>query len=195
MAEQHSLSDDELRDAFDKAKGEQRATLDQDGTAAILRHLGTTVGKMQEIGVNISIQVISGDHASAYDMMYTTNSSHTMYGSSINAYGFIRIGETQHLFAIANKLGETEVSQLYLSKFNTGEAAGRQSADGKAKTHAAIPGEIYDFRSDPEALKKFQKKLVEIAAQEAVVMENDPAEIFNAPPAPYTKPAAPKLRP
>lgn len=195
MAEQHPLDNTGLRDAFDKAKEEQRAAFDKDGTATILQHLGTTVSKMQEIGIDIGIQVIAGDHASAYDMMYTVNASGALYGSSINAYGYIRIGATQHLFAIANKLGESDISQLYLSKFNTGEAAGRHSTDGnKTKTHAAIPADMYDFRSDAEALKKLQKKLIEIAALEAIVMENDPAELFNAPSAPYTKPAA-KLKP
>lgn len=191
MTEQSSFKTEELRDAFEKAKDTLRGTLEKDGTAGILQHLSNTVSKLQQAGIDISIEVISGDHAGAYDMIYTTNGTKgSIPGSSVNAFGYIRVGETQHLFAVANKLGENDVERLYLSQFNVSEFNARSTNAGTGKTHADISGTMYDFRSDKDALQKLQTRLIEIAAQQSVVMENDAAGVFNAPSAPYTKPAA-----
>lgn len=194
MAEQLQFTDEQLKSAFDKVKGEHRASFEEDGTAEILRHLSNTVGRLQSAGADISIQVISGDHTSAYDMMYTVGDYKQTYGE-INAYGFIKMGERQHLFAISSKFGEEAVSRLYLSKFNVHLTGGRATDDeGKNRTRDYIPGEMYDFKTDQRALRKLQERLINLAAQAVVVKEYDSENVFNRPAEPPTKPSAAKLK-
>lgn len=122
-------------------------------------------------------------------MMYVTSKPDSNSGS-IRAYGYINIGTAQRLFAVADTIGGESISRLYLSNFNVTAEGGRSSTNnGSNRTTTAIPGEAYDFKDDPDALKKFQQRLIDIAAEYEAVMENDKAGVFNNPSTPYTKPA------
>lgn len=188
MAEQSSLSRDELRDAFEAAKTLNRQTNEEKGTANILQHLSDTVRLLQETGIDITVKVMPDGHSNAYDMMYVTSKPKNNSGN-IQAYGYIHIGTAQRLFAIADQIGGEKVSRLYLSNFNVTVEGGRSSTDnGASKTTTAIPGEAFDFEKDADALKKLQTKLVNIAAEYVAVMEQDKAGVFNTPTAVYTKP-------
>ena len=189
MAEQTPLSQDELRDAFEAAKISNRQINEENGTANILQHLSDTVRLLQETGIDIAVKVMPDGHSNAYDMMYVTSKPKSSSGN-IQAYGYIHIGTAQRLFAIADQIGGEKISRLYLSKFNVTVEGGRSSTDnGASKTTTAIPGEVFDFEKDAEALKKFQTKLVNIAAEYVTVMEQDKSGVFNVPSAAYTKPA------
>ena len=189
MAEQTPLSRDELRDAFEEAKISNRKTNDEKGTSSILQHLSDTVRELQETGIDITVKVMPDGHTNAYDMMYVTSKPKSSSGN-IQAYGYIHIGTAQRLFAIADQIGGEKISRLYLSKFNVTVEGGRSSTDnGASKTTTAIPGEVFDFEKDADALKKLQTKLVNIAAQYIAVMEQDKSGVFNMPAATYTKPA------
>ncbi len=194
MAEQTPLSRDELRDAFEAAKTSNREANEKNGTANILRHLSDTVRLLQEAAIDITVKVMPDGHSNAYDMMYVTSKPKSNSGN-IQAYGYIHIGTAQRLFAIADQIGGEKVSRLYLSNFNVTVEGGRSSTDnGASKTTTAIPGEVFDFENDADALKKLQTKLVNIAAEYVTVMEQDKAGVFNAPAATYTKPVG-RLKP
>lgn len=188
MAGQTPLSNDELRDAFEAAKVSNRHLNEENGTSKILLQLSDTVRQLQEIGIDITVKVMPDGHSNAYDMMYVTSKPKSSSGN-IQAYGYIHIGTAQRLFAIADQIGGEKISRLYLSKFNVTVEGGRSSTDnGATKTTTAIPGEVFDFEKDADALKKFQTKLVNIAAEYVTVMEQDKAGVFNAPGSAYTKP-------
>ena len=188
MAEQTPLSREELRDAFEAAKVSNRQINEEKGTAKILQHLSDTVRLLQETGIDISIKVMPDGHSNAYDMMYVTSKPKSNSGN-IQAYGYIHIGTAQRLFAIADQIGGEKVSRLYLSNFNVTVEGGRSSTDnGASKTTTAIPGEVFDFEKDADALKKLQTKLVNIAAEYVTVMEQDKSGVFNVTSATYTKP-------
>jgi hypothetical protein len=189
VAEQTPLTHNELREAFETAKTKNREMNSENGTALILQHLSDTVRLMQESGIDIAVKVMPDSHSNAYDMMYVTSKPGSNSGS-IRAYGYIHIGTAQRLFAIANTIAGENISRLYLSSFNVTVEGGRSSTNnGTSKTITAIPGEAFDFKDDPDALKKLQQRLVDIAAEYATVMENDKAGVFNAPSTSYTKPA------
>lgn len=195
MGEQASLDDETIRTLFTEAVEKHRLDRLNDGTTNILQGLSKTVGEMQQAGIDISIQVLAGDNTNAYDMVYTASKPAQLY-ASVNAYGYIRIGAAQHLFAVAAEVDDKSVSQLYLSRFNvTGEGFRSTPDNGKTRTNTFIPADIFDFHDSRRALVEFQKKLIDIAAQQAVVTEADKSQVFNAPSSAYTKPAAPKLKP
>lgn len=178
-----------MREAFEAAKLSNRQTNEENGTASILQHLSDTVSLSQEAGIDITLKVMPDGHSNAYDMMYVTSKPKSNSGN-IQAYGYIHIGTAQRLFAIADQIGGEKISRLYLSKFNVTVEGGRSSTDnGASKTTTAIPGEVFDFEKDADALKKLQTKLVNIAAQYIAVMEQDKSGVFNMPAAAYTKPA------
>lgn len=60
---------------------------------------------------------------------------------------------------------------------------------GGTRLHAFIPGYMYDFKEDPEALTKLEKQLVVDAAQDITIKQADPAGVFNQPATGMTKPA------
>lgn len=188
MALQESLSAEELLEAFKTAKADNRVRHQERGTSEILQHLSNTIRMMQEAGIEASMSVMPGGHSNAYDMMYVTSKPKSNSGT-IDAYGYIKIGTAQRLFAVASKVSNQEIARVYLSDFNVTVEGGRSSTDnGGSKTATVIPGEAYDFKDDAGALKKLQNALLVIAGEYASVTENDPARVFNAPPAAFTKP-------
>lgn len=177
MKDQTPLSPGEMREAFDKARAAARADLEKSGVAQILQHLSDTVSSLQGNGADISVAARANAHSNAFDMMYSISG---YGGGTIDAYGYITIGNTSHLWAAASKHNDKPVQRLYLSKNNVVEEGGRMTSDkGATNSHMVIPGDCFDFGEDPEALQKLQKKLVSLCADNEAVLENDRGNVFN----------------
>ena len=193
MKNQTSLPAADMRAAFDQARTAAREAAEERGVAKILRYLSETTKALQANGVNVTTTVRAGDHTNAYDMMYAVSGA---YGGTIDNYGYIRFGETTHLWAIASEHDGKPVCRLYLSKHNVEREGGRNSTDsGQTNSRTYIPGNCYDFNEDAEALRSLQQRLIAICASNGVLLENDSENVFNhaGGPAIIQKPA-PKLK-
>ncbi len=180
----------QIGDTFRKLSKKQKDFMDTYGIGNILRALGDSVKCMQDAGIDISIDVRSGQYADAYDMIFSNTEAKEV---SISAYGFLRIGHTVRLWAIAHDINGESVQKLAISKFNTAEGASRMSWSSSFKSGA----NVYDFAQDADALIKLQMYMIDIAADNHALAEYDSAQVFNrpAPTSTQGKLPAKKLRP
>jgi hypothetical protein len=177
MTDQKPLTASELKDVFDQALKTRREEAVKNGSAAILRALSEAVKAQQEAGADVGITVRGGAHTNAYDMVYTVGGSH---GGTVDFYGVIASGAGRYLFAVASRFNGKDVQHLYVSKFNAEAEGGRFGKDSNnAKSQTLITADCFDFGTDAEALRKFQKRLAELCAENAIAAENDPAGVFN----------------
>lgn len=184
MKEQKSLSDAELKHAFEEAMVRTRNDMGGNGAAQMLRMLSGTVRELQALGADVSITVSADSHSNAYDMIYTTSGPADKGSTNIRAHGFIRSGESSHLFAVAIQYNGEPVQRIYLSTFNTSYEGGRLQATDGGTQRARIPGAAYDFIADETALARLQSRIASICAENAVVLECDAGNVFNQPVAP-----------
>ena len=170
---QKSLGSFKLRTLFQEKTAAETHELETDGTASILRHLSLGVHELQEAGIDVRIDIRTGDYSSAYDMIFGT----AQENASAPVYGFIHIGAMSHLFAIAGKMDDAPAAKLWISEHNASEAGGRIEWE-RAQS---APATVLHFDEDPDALKDFQKFIVKKAAAYAAAMTNDVAGVFNTP--------------
>ncbi len=156
MAAQPALTAAELRDAFDAARRAQAETNRATGTDEILKHLSNTVRQLQDAGADISLTARAAASTGAYDLMYTA-SGDSKGSATMDVHGFLRIGQSSYLFAIATKFNDAPVKRVYISKYNTTDENSRIKIEKTdTRTQTVIFGTVYDFGSDPEALKNFR---------------------------------------
>jgi len=184
MTPQERLSSSELRAAFEEALTNARQSLQDSNANVLLQHLSETVRDLQSAGADISIEVKSGAHTNAYDMIYTT--SGTSNGTTnVEAYGFLRMNASSYLFAVCTQYMGEPVERIYVSEWNVGAEGGRQAnIDGSNRQRTTIGGTMYDFETDEKALATLQADLAKTCADSAAVAECDPAQVFNKPAAP-----------
>lgn len=188
LPEQQQQDDDTLRAAFEEAKADYAVTHADDGTTRILQHLSNTIARLQKLGIEAGVEVFAGGSTAAYDLAYTVMKPASNFGN-INAHGTITLGNTKLMFAVVNKIAEAQVNALVLSQFDVRSTQAHRLTQGGTRLHAFIPGYMYDFKTDPEALQKLEKQLVVDAAQDITVKQADPAGVFNQPAQGMTKPA------
>lgn len=170
---QKSLGSFQLRTLFQEKTGEETREMEDDGTAGILRHLSLGVHELQEAGIDVRIDIRTGDYSSAYDMVFGT----AQENASAPVYGFIHIGPMSHLFAIASKIDDEPAAKLWISEHNASETNGRIEWE-RAQS---APATLLHFDEDEDALKDFQKLIVKKAAAYAAAKKNDVAGVFNTP--------------
>lgn len=193
MKDQSPLSAGEIREAFDKARAETREKLENSGAGPILAYLSEAVSALQAGGADVTLFARNGDHTNAYDMMYTCSGGGS---GTVKAYGVIKSGAAEHLWAIASEHDKKPVSRLYISLHNASCEGGRISTDnGASNSRTTIRSDCYDFGTDPEALKKMQQRLIDICAGNAAVMDYDTQGVFNkTAPDPVISKPSPKLK-
>lgn len=190
MSGYKKLSTAQICDTFKKLADKQKDFMDIYGIGNILRALSDSVKTMQDAGIDISIDVRSGQYADAYDMLFSNVEAKT---ATIYTYGFLHIGHTVRLWALAHQIDDAAVKKLMISEFNTAEGASRMSWSSSLKSGA----NVYDFEEDADALVKLQMDLIEIAADDHVLAAYDSAQVFNRPAPASTQGKLPskKLRP
>ncbi len=188
MADQPALSAAELRDAFDAARREQAESNRATGTDEILKHVSNTVRQLQDAGADISLTARTAASTGAYDLMYTV-SGDSKGSATMDVHGFLRIGQSSYLFAIATKFNDTAVKRLYISKYNTSDENSRIKIEKTdTRTQTVIFGTAYDFDSDPEALKKMQGWMAGMAGKTAALLQSDAGGVINRDAPKMTKP-------
>ncbi|MDE1151220.1 MAG: hypothetical protein PW788_01690 [Micavibrio sp.] len=171
-----------LRAAFEQALVEARQTLQDSGASEMLTHLSETVRDLQSAGADISLQIRAGSHSNAYDMIYTTSGSATNGPTSVEAYGFLRAGESSHLVAVCTQYSGEPVHRIYVSEWNAGPEGGRQAnIDGSNRQRTTIGANMYDFDTEANALQSLQTNIAKICADNAAVAECDTGQSFNKP--------------
>lgn len=190
MSGYKKLTAAQIGDTFRKLSEKQKDFMDIHGIGNILRALGDSVKSMQDAGIDISIDVRTGQYADAYDMIFSNTEAKE---AAVSTYGFLRIGPTVRLWAIAHDINGESAQKLAISEFNTAEGASRMSWSSSFKSGA----NVYDFAQDADALVKLQMYLIDIAADNHALAEYDSAQVFNrpAPASTQGKLPAKKLRP
>lgn len=170
---QKTLGSFRLRNLFQETVVEEARDLEDTGTASVLRYMSLAVHELQEAGVDVRIDIRSGDFSNAYDMVFGMAKEN----ASVPVYGFLHIGPISRLFAIACKMDEKPGAKLFISEHNASESAGR--IEWEHMEH--VPTILLHFDEDPDALKDFQKYIVKQAALYTAAMKNDVAGVFNSP--------------
>lgn len=170
-AAQKTLGSFQLRRIFEEKIKEHDETLEDTCVASALRSLSLAVHEMQEAGLDISLDIRTGDYSNAYDMIF----SQAEQNASMAAYGFLHIGNMTRLIAIADEIDHVPTTRVYLSEHNTHETESRMEWE-KAQTTPCI---CFNFRQDADALKDFQKYVVGQAARYDATLKNDVAGVFN----------------
>lgn len=191
MAEQSPLSDEQVRDAFNKARQAATDKMEKNGSSGILQALSNTIRQLQDAGADISVEIVPGPSNSAYDMVYTV-AKKSESNNMMEAHGFVRIGEAKHLFAVVSKFAGAPVEQIYISQYGITEGSNRlqlPAGTNGGQTRTVIYGDMYDFGTDATAIQKLQNKLAELAGAEKAVLANDSAGVFNKPAQSLQKPS------
>jgi hypothetical protein len=170
----------ELRESFDKARREELDYLDKRGVAGILRGMSEAVKALQDCGADVRLDVIPGGSTTAYDLQESLRGPNNKGSCNINAYGYIRFGTASHLFAVSSMHDGVAEKKLYVSSWDVpGPATTGQLVVKDSTTRMQIEAEAFDFKTDSDALKKFQDFLVKNAAESTAVLESDSAGVFN----------------
>ena len=174
MADNTHLSSAQLRDLFEKLAKREKKSFDQKGIADVLRNLSNAVKSMQDAGIDIAVDVRSGQYTNAYDLLFSNIEANN---SNITVYGFFHIGGAAQLWALADSINDAPVKKLIVSEFNAAESQGRTEWSNYHKT----PGKVFDLDTDTDAMAKLQLHLTSIAAERQVLREYDAADVFGRP--------------
>lgn len=170
-AAQKTLGSLKLRRIFEEKSSEHAEELEDNCVASALRMLSLAVHEMQEAGMEVSLDIRTGDYSNAYDMVF----SQAQANASVAAYGFLHIGPMTRLIAIADEVDEVPTTRVYLSEHNTHETESRMEWE-KAQT---VPCICFNFRQDQDALTDFQTYVAGQAAKYMATIKNDIAGVFN----------------
>lgn len=175
MVKQTKLSAEVLREAFaaqaNSLEGAQRIKR----VSEVLRDLSEAVKTMQDAGIDIAIDVRSGQYSNAYDLIFTNTDD--AKNSHISVYGFFTVTGAKHLWALADTLNDEPVKKLYVSEFVASEQQGRIEWSSRQKT----PGYRFDLDTDPDALAKMQLHMVNLASERKFINDQDVAGVFGRP--------------
>ena len=174
MAEDNHLSSAQLRDLFEKLTKRDKASLKQHGIDDVLRGLSRAVKSLQDAGIDIAIDVRSGQYANAYDLLFSNVEAKN---SNITVYGFFHIGGTSQLWALADTINDAPAKKLVVSEFTAAEGQSRIEWSSNQKA----PGSVFDFDDDNDAMAKLQLHLASVAAARHILREYDAADVFGRP--------------
>lgn len=174
MTKDNTLSSAQLRDAFEKMTQREKNTLKKKGVDDVLRQLSKAVKTMQDAGIDIAIDVRSGQYANAYDLLFTNVEANNC---NITVYGFFHVVGASQLWALADTINDAPAKKLVVSEFITAEGESRIEWSSKRKT----PGEVFDLDEDADAIVKLQVHLARLAADRQIIREYDAADVFGRP--------------
>ena len=156
------LTEDEIKRTFQdflnqKSNDDKKSNIDK-----ALRNISKSVKRLQQAGLDISIDVHRMPNTMAFAMFTPP--------SRVPIAGVIKISDVQLMFAIGEMEGNTkDILSLRLSYHDI-----RYHHQGEVAYRA------YDLKDESsEPYKIFQKNLLETAAQKAVVDQYDISDVFN----------------
>ncbi len=157
---------------FNAAKDEFASYGAKSGFDKALQNISTAIGELKEAGIDVSLEVFGDSSEQAFDLF--SNASVTVPIS-----GVLRIGSIHRLFGLATKSGGKNALQIGLSNFDIRyNGAEIKIEDGVATSN--VRAIVFDLKNDPDALVKFQQEIITHAARNAVVNDNDAAQVFDS---------------
>lgn len=166
------LPREKISESFNAAKRDFAAYGEKSGFDVALQNISTAIGEMKDAGIDVSLEIFGDSSEQAFDLFPTTS-------VTVPISGVLRIGPIHRLFALATKSDGKNAMIIGLSnydiRFNGPDA---KLADG------VIEGKVrsinFDLKKDPDALVKFQQEIINHAARNAVVNDNDTAQAFDS---------------
>lgn len=175
MTSQKKLTAEELRKVFATQSSKYKNDARIKRVSSVLRELSGAIKTMQDAGIDIAIEVRSGQYSNAYDLVFTNTEN--AKNSHISVYGFFNIAGSRHMWALADSINDTPVKKLYVSEFVASESQARIEWSSRQHT----PGYRYDLDEDPDALAKMQLHLTNLACDRNFIHECDVASVFDRP--------------
>jgi hypothetical protein len=166
------LPREKISESFNAAKRDFAAYGEKSGFDVALQNISTAIGEMKDAGIDVSLEIFGDASEQAFDLFATTS-------VTVPISGVLRIGPIHRLFALATKSDSKNALIIGLSnydiRFNGPDA---KLADGE------VTGKVrsinFDLKKDPDALVKFQQEIINHAARNAVVNDNDTAQAFDS---------------
>lgn len=151
------------------------------GLLQALRDLSAAVGDIQAAGHDVTLEIFGNPSELAFSMFPGS-------GQITPVSGILSIGTNQHLIALSTKVNGNSALQLAMSEFDIRH----HGVDGKTANGEignTVRSIVYDLKGDPDALVKFQKRILFYAARNEMVNAQDTNAAFGTERRPLNKTA------
>lgn len=143
----------------------------QAGFSQMLQGISTALSDLRAAGLDVSLEIFGDASEQAFAMRES--------GSVIIPIsGVLRINNIHRLLAITVKEEGKPCLKLSLSDFDI-RYQGVQGATENGKMRNTVRHKSFDFKSDPDALIKFQREIITYCARNAVIADNDIGGAFD----------------
>lgn len=142
------------------------------GFDVALQNISAAIGELKESGIDVSLEIFGDSSEQAFDLFATTS-------VTVPITGVLRIGPIHRLFALATKSDGKNALILGLSNYDI-RFNGPDAKLGDGVIEGKVRSINYDLKKDPDALVKFQQEIINHAARNAVVNDNDAAQVFDS---------------
>ena len=153
----------ELQQIFLAEQKKERETLQEKGLDRALQELSEAMDELRNIGIDTHLVLKNGGSDLSFMMAKG-------YNVTCNYHGYFNIGNQNYILGIFTRVGEEDCLQMRVSVHDL-------EGKNKAESMAHI---LYDLTSE-EALKDFQKSMVEAAVSQELIRENDKKNVFSMP--------------
>jgi hypothetical protein len=177
------LDPNQIREEFNQRKQAFTKEHAENGLADAIEDLSRVVGDLKAGGLDVELEFFGCPSDQAFQLF-------PFKGALIvPVSGILRIGRLHRLLAIATKVDGAPALRLGLSEFDI-RFAGPQASfilpaaekDAGAKEIAVggkVRSTVYDLKTDPDALVKFQTEVIRHAARNAFVDDHDVGGAFD----------------
>ena len=166
------LPREKISEEFNASKREFAAYGEKSGFGIALQNISTAIGELKESGIDVSLEIFGDASEQAFDLFPTTS-------VTVPISGVLRIGPIHRLFALATKSDSKNALIIGLSNYDI-----RFNGPDAKFEDGLISGKVrsltFDLKKDPDALVKFQQEIINHAARNAVVNDNDAAQAFDS---------------
>lgn len=166
------LPREKITESFNASKREFAEYGAKSGFDAALQNISTAIFDLKEAGIDVSLEIFGDASEQAFDLFPTTS-------VTVPISGVLRIGPIHRLFALATKSDGKNALIIGLSNYDI-----RYNGPDAKLENGQVSGKVrsinFDLRKDPDALVKFQQEIINHAARNAVVNDNDAAQVFDS---------------
>ncbi len=167
------LPREKISEEFNASKREFADYGAKSGFDVALQNISTAILDLKEAGIDVSLEIFGDASEQAFDLFGTTS-------VTVPISGILRIGPIHRLFALATKSDSKNVMIIGLSNYDIRF----NGPDAKLADDGELSGKVrsinFDLKKDPDALVKFQQEIINHAARNAVVNDNDTAQVFDS---------------
>lgn len=156
------MTPEEIKAKFNAHAEDIRQEWKKSGTVDSLNKLSEIIDNLQNCGLDISIEISGSPCERAFDLFNPVRQV------GVPVSGYIKIGATQYLFGLARRINNEPVNKLALSQW----AVSPQSKNSSFRT------QHYNLNKKSD-VNNFETYLIEQAAREKALIENDSRHVFN----------------